>query len=133
MLQEKGFKGSGNIAGVDYSVSRRTTHLDIPLQLMVKPFKWFTFLVGPQYSFLLQQNDAINVGGNSSQTEQEVKDVNLRKNLFGTIIGFDLNFGKIVLSGRWGWDVSDNHGDGTSNAPRYRNRWAQGTIGYRFY
>lgn len=133
VLQEKGFKASGRLNGFDYSVSRRTTHLDIPLQFMVKPFRWFTFLIGPQYSFLLQQNDALNVEGNSVQSEREFKEVNLRRNLLGTILGIDLNFGRIVLSGRSGWDVTSNHGDGTSSSPRYRNRWLQATIGYRFY
>jgi hypothetical protein len=133
MLQEKGFKASGRFEGMDYSVSRRTTHLDVPLQLMVKPFRWFTFLIGPQYSYLLKQDDALNIEGSNVQREQEFKDVSLRKNLFGTLVGIDLNFRHIVVSWRSGWDVTSNHGDGTSSSPRYRNRWSQLTLGYRFY
>jgi hypothetical protein len=133
MLQEKGFRASGRYEGLEYSFSRRTTHLDIPLQFMFKPFKWFTFLIGPQYSFVLQENNAVNIAGSSAQQQSEFNNVNLRKNLFGTLVGIDLNFGHIVLSGRSGWDVTSNHGDGTSSSPRYRNRWLQATIGYRFY
>ena len=134
MLQEKGFKGTGRTnEGLPYSISRRTTHLDVPIQFMFKPTRWFTFLIGPQYSYVLKQNDAINIEGNSTQTEKDFGGVNLRRNLFGSLVGFDLNFKHIVLSWRSGWDISTNNGDGTSTAPRYKNHWIQGTIGYRFY
>jgi hypothetical protein len=134
MLQEKGFKGSGRTSeGVTYSIARRTTNVDIPLEFMFKPFRWLTFLLGPQYSYVLQQDDVVNYSGNSIQTQQDLGPTNLRKNLFGTIGGVDLNFKHVVLSYRSGWDVSSNNGDGTSSSPSYKNSWWQATIGYRFY
>jgi hypothetical protein len=47
--------------------------------------------------------------------------------------GFDITMKHIVLSARAGWDLQENHSDGTSSTPRYKNVWYQGTIGYRFY
>jgi hypothetical protein len=133
VLQQKGFEGSGVILGDRYVISRTTTHLDFPLQLQFKPFKWFTFLVGPQYSVLLKQTDSFGFDGNSVAQRQAFDSEDPRRGTLGTILGIDLNFGHLVLSGRSGWDVDDNPKSGTGLTPGYRNRWLQGTIGYRFY
>ncbi len=133
LVSQKGFQGSGVIAGENYLLSRTTTHLDVPLQLLVKPFSFFSFVAGVQYSYLLKQTDRFTFGTNSQEQSREFENDNIRKNIFGSVIGFDINLGHIVLSGRSGWDVTSNHGDGSSSTPRYKNRWLQGTIGYRIY
>jgi hypothetical protein len=133
MLLQKGFTGSGRLLGESYQITRTTTHLDFPVQAMIKPFRWFTFLLGPNYSFMLKQNDRLTSGGNIAEQEKVFAQDDISKNTFGFISGFDLNIRHIVLSGRWGWDLHNNASTTAAGTPRYKNSWVQGTIGYRFY
>jgi hypothetical protein len=133
LIQQKGFQGSGRIGGESYLISRTTTHLDIPLQLQFKPFKWLSLVGGPQYSYMLKQTDRFTYGSNSDEQSKEFDNDNIRRNIFGTVIGLDIMVQHFVISGRSGWDMVSNHGDGTSSTPRYKNMWLQGTIGYRLY
>jgi hypothetical protein len=133
VLQQKGFEGTGAMLGDRYVISRTTTHIDIPIQGQLKLFKWFTFLLGPQFSFLMKQTDSYNFEGNTAAQTQEFQNEDLRNATLGTITGIDLNFGHLVLSGRSGWDLNESHKAGSTVTPRYRNMWLQGTIGYRFY
>jgi len=130
---QKGFQGTGNIGGEDYLITRTTNHLEIPLQLQVKPFAFISALAGVQYSYLLSQNDRTTFGANSTEQKQEFAHDNIRKNMFGAVVGFDINIGHMVISGRSGWDLLSNHGDGNSSTPRYKNMYLQGTFGYRLY
>jgi len=43
----------------------------------------------------------------------------------------DINLNNIVIGARAGWDLFNNNGDGTSTTPRYKNVWAQATVGIR--
>ncbi len=133
VFAQKGFQGSGVIAGDDYLITRTTNHLEIPLQLQVKPFAFFSALAGVQYSYLLSQKDRFTFGPNSTEQTQEFENDNIRRNMFGAVVGFDINIGHMVISGRSGWDLTSNHGDGNSSTPRYKNMWLQGTFGYRLY
>lgn len=133
IFQQKGFEGSGRLFGESYAVSRTTTHIDIPVQLQVKLFKWFSFLVGPNYSYMLRQGDTFTYHSGSLGTNRDFENTDLRRSTFGTVIGIDINFGHLVLSGRSGWDVSPSQAQIRAGIPDYRNRWIQGTIGYRFY
>jgi hypothetical protein len=133
LISQKGFQGSGTIKNENYLITRTTTHLDIPLQLQVKPFHFFSVVGGVMYSYLLNQKDRITFGNNYEEQKQEFDNVNIRRNTFGSVIGFDVNVAHFVFSGRSCWDMISNHGDGTSSTPRYKNMWLQGTIGYRIY
>jgi len=132
MLSQKGFQGSGTIIGTPYSFSRTTTFLDIPLLLQVKPAKFVTIVVGPQYSFLLKQKDVYTFGANSVEQEEEFENENIRKNILGFTAGADFHIYKFLISTRVGWDFQNNRGDGTSYTPRYKNQWLQLTVGYKF-
>lgn len=132
LLSQKGFKGEGSILGSDYSFTRTTTYIDIPLQLALKPSEFITIVAGPQYSFLARQDDSFTGSLVSFSQEQEFENDNVRNNIFGFVAGVDININPIVLGARFGWDIRDNHGDGSSSTPRYRNEWFQGTIGYTF-
>lgn len=57
LLSQKGFQGTGSLLGSSYSFTRTTTYLDIPLLFAIRPTEFISFLVGPQYSFLLNQKD----------------------------------------------------------------------------
>ena len=129
IYSQKGFQGSGTFLGSSYEFKRTTSYLDIPLQLQLKPSEFVTFVVGPQYSFLLSRNDEFESGTFSGNEQEEFENDNLRKNLAGFVFGLDVYSGNVVFSGRAGWDVQQNNGDGTSDRPRYKNQWVQFTLG----
>jgi hypothetical protein len=133
LLAQKGFKGAGIIGTDVYNLERTTTHLDIPLQLQLKPFSWLSMLAGVQYSYLLRQRDEFTQGNEFETIHQEFNNDDIRRNLLGVVMGGDLNFWHVVFSGRAGWDLLANHGDGNSTTPQYKNLWFQMTIGYRVY
>jgi len=133
LISQKGYKATGTLLGTSYSDTRTTTYLDIPLQLQLKPVDFITLLAGVQYSYLLHQNDIYAFGANSNAQDQEFKNDNARKNIFGAIVGADVNVGHFVFSLKACWDLQNNAGDGSSYTPRYKNVWLQGTIGFRMY
>lgn len=131
LVSQKGFQGSGTLFDYPYSYSKTTTYLDIPLQATVKPVKNITILGGVQYSYLLHEKTKYTFGDNSTSQQEAFDADKLRKNIFGFVGGIDVNVKNLVVSGRLGWDAVDNHGDGTSSTPTYKNRWVQLTLGYR--
>ena len=133
LISQKGFKSSGNLLSNPYSDTRTTTFVDVPLQLQIKPAEFLTFLVGVQYSYLVHQRDVYVFGSNSSAQDQEFKNDNARKNIFGAVLGLDVNIKHFVLSGKACWDLQNNSGNGSSSTPRYRNAWLQVTVGYRIF
>ncbi|MEX2484059.1 MAG: porin family protein [Brumimicrobium sp.] len=132
LLSQKGFKGRGSFLGSDYSFKRTTTYIDIPLQFQLKPSRYVTILVGPQYSYLIKQKDEFNSDFIDSSDEDEFENDNIRRNMLGIVAGLDVNIQKFVFGARMGWDFQNNHGDGSSNTPRYKNVWLQGTVGFYF-
>lgn len=131
LVSQKGFKGSGILLGQPYSFSRTLTYFDVPLQLQIKPIKYLTIVVGPQYSFLFNEKSTYTLGSNSVEQEKEFDNDNIRKNILGFVAGADINISHLVLSGRVGFDITKNNGDGSSTVPRYKNQWAQFTIGFK--
>lgn len=133
LLSHKGFQASGRLLGTSYNFTRTTTYIDFPLQFALKPVEFITLLAGPQYSYLINQRDVFSNSTVSFAQEEEFKQDNISKNIFGVVGGLDINIKHIVLGGRAGWDIQNNNGDGTSSTPRYKNAWFQGTIGYKFF
>lgn len=131
LISQKGFKGEGSLLGLPYSFSRTTTYLDVPLQLQLKPADFLTFVVGPQFSYLVNQQDRFSFAGGNLLQEQEFKNENNRKNVLGFVFGADLIFGHVLMSARAGWDFQNNIGDGTSTTPRYKNQLLQFTLGVK--
>ena len=133
IYSEKGFKATGAFLGSSYSATRTTTYIDVPILLAIKPISYLTILAGPQYSFLIKQNN--NFTGTLATIDQQkiFDNDNIRKNVLGLTGGVDINLSSFVVSARAGWDVQNNNGDGTSTTPRYKNAWYQATIGYRLF
>jgi hypothetical protein len=129
LISQKGLKGTGTLLLNQYSFTRTTTYLDVPLQVYILPVKYLKILGGPQYSYLMHQKDVYSFGANSIEQEQEFKNENVRKNILGFVFGLDLNISQAVISARMGWDFQANNGDGTSFTPNYKNRWVQFTVG----
>ncbi len=132
IYSQKGYKGSGSITLIDYQYTRNTDFLDVPLQLQLKPSRYLTILGGPEYSFLLHKKLNINSGNITVQQQTDIENNNIRKNTLGVIGGLDINILPLVISGRVGWDLQHNNGDGTSTNPRFRNVWFQTTLGLSF-
>lgn len=133
LYSQKGFQASGSILGSDYGLKRTSTYIDVPLLFAFKPSEFFTFLAGPQYSYLVNQRDVYTSGTSSIEQQKDFANKNLRKNIFCLTGGIDITLKHIVLGARAGWDIQNNNGDGTSTNPQYKNVWYQATIGYRFY
>jgi len=133
LFSQKGYKGSGSFLGSEYTYSRTSNYIDLPLLLAIKPVSFITILAGPQYSFLIKEtykfeNEFLNIND-----EQVFENDNIRKNTLCLLGGVDLNFKQLVIGARVGWDLQNNNGDGTSTTPRYKNIWYQGTLGYRLF
>jgi hypothetical protein len=131
LISQKGFQGSGTLYGFPYSFSRTTTYFDIPILFQVKPLQYLTLLAGPEYSYLIHETDNYTYGLNSSEQQQAFSNDNIRKNIFGIEMGADVIISHLVFSGRLGWDLQTNNGNGTSSTPRYKNQWAQLTVGFK--
>lgn len=132
IYSEKGFKATGAFLGSNYSVTRTTTYIDVPLLLAVKPVSFLTILAGPQYSFLIKQDNNFSSSLATIDQQKIFDNDNIRKNVLGLTGGVDINLSNFVIGARAGWDVQNNNGDGTSTTPRYKNVWYQATLGFRF-
>jgi hypothetical protein len=133
LFSQKGFRANGVLLSNNYGLTRTTSFIDVPIFFAVKPTPALTLLIGPQYSYLIRQKDVVDNGTNSVAQEQEFENDNIRRNILCFAAGGDINIDHSVFSGRIGWDIQNNKGDGTSSTPRYKNIWYQFTIGYRFY
>ena len=131
LFSQKGFKATSSVLGNDVSLTRTTNYIDVPIFLAVKPSEMVTILVGPQYSFLMKQKDVFSSPITNTTTVNDFNNDNLRKNTLCLVTGLDINLNSIVVGARVGWDLFDNNGDGTSTTPRYKNVWAQATVGIR--
>jgi len=132
LFSQKGFKATGSILGSEYSFTRTTNYLDVPLMVSFKPSEFFSIVAGPQYSYLLSRKEVFHTSAITLEQEDEFTNDNIRKNTFCVTGGVDINVSHIVLGARVGWDLFNNNGDGTSTTPRYKNVWYQATVGYRF-
>lgn len=131
LLSQRGFKASGSFLTMPYELKRTSTYLDIPLLFSIRPTPFLSIVLGPQYSYLLNQKDNFQSSLFSYEVEEEFKNDNIRKNTLCFVGGVDVNLGHFVIGARVGTDLMNNRGDGTSNTPRYKNVWGQMTFGVR--
>ncbi len=133
IYSEKGFKASGSFLGSNYSATRTTTYIDVPILLAIKPTNFITILAGPQYSFLVKQNNNFASSLATADQQRIFDNDNIRKNTLGLTGGVDINLSNFVIGARASYDVQNNNGDGSSTTPRYKNALYQATIGYRLF
>jgi len=131
MYSQKGYKATGSFLGTGYEYTRTTSYLDIPLLLQVKPIPMLTFVAGPQFSYLLETKNSFN-GSTTSTQEAGINSDNYKKNIYGFVVGADVNIDHLVLSGRAGWDINQSDVDGNTTSPRYKNQVIQLTLGFTF-
>ena len=131
LFSQKGFQGSGVILGSEYSFTRTTNYIDVPLLFAFKPLSSITFLAGPQYSYLVKESYKYKSDLVTINQEEEFKNDNIRKNVLCFLGGIDFNLNNVVIGTRVGWDLQTNKGNGTSSTPRYKNMWYQATLGFK--
>lgn len=131
LFSQKGFVATSTILGADVTMTRTTNYIDVPLFLAIKPNEMLTLLVGPQYSFLTKQNDKFTNPIADFEVNEDFETDNIRKNTLCLVGGVDFNLSNFVIGARVGMDMFNNNGDGTTTTPRYKNVWAQATVGFR--
>jgi hypothetical protein len=131
LISQKGFKSTGTVLGLPYTMTRTTTYIDVPIFFAVKPVSFITLVAGPQFSYLIKKRDQFESSFISTDIKQEFENENVRKNIMSLALGADININHFVLGARVAFDVQKNNGDGTNTTPRYKNVWFQGTIGLR--
>lgn len=132
MVSQKGFQATGYMFGSQYSFTRTTTYIDVPVLFAIKPVEFLSIVLGPQYSFLIKQRDVYTNGVTTYEQETEFENDNIRKNTLCFTGGADVNIKQLVFGARVGWDLLNNNGNGTTSTPRYKNVWYQATVGFRF-
>lgn len=133
MFAQKGYSATNYIEGGSVSYIRRTDHLEIPILLQLKPVGFISLVVGPQFSYMTYREERFKSANITTVQKQEIENDNIRKNTLGAVTGIDFYVLRhLLISGRVGWDLQDNNGDGTTSFPRYRNIWFQSTLGLRF-
>lgn len=130
-FSQRGFSATGKFLGATYKFTRTSSYIDIPLLFAIKPMPTLTLLIGPQYSYLLSQKNVFANGTTTIDQEKAFDNENYRKNVLCFLGGADLSLNHLVLGARVGWDMVNNHGDGTSDTPRYKNVWFQATVGFK--
>jgi len=129
LFSQKGFQGTGKVIGFNYSFTRTTSFIDIPLLFALKPNQFMTILIGPQYSYLIKQSDSFESELYKQEIEQEFKNDDIQDNILGFIFGLDVHLNNFQIGGRVGMDFMNNKADGESTTPRYKNVWGQLTLG----
>lgn len=132
LFSQKGYMAEGILFGSKYIITRTSNYIDIPLLLVINPAEYFSFVVGPQYSYLLSQKNKFENAQTSIEQEKEFDDESTRPSMFGFTGGFDTHFSAIILGGRVGWDFLKNNTDEETATPRYKNKWFQVTLGFSF-
>jgi len=133
LYSQKGYKATGPGVLGDYDYHRYNNFLDIPLLLRINPSKDLGIVIGPQYSYLLTTHTKFNSGTTAYEQNVNNENNNIRKNIFGGVIGLDCNLSNnVYFYGRYTIDFKNNNGDGTSSTPAYKNQVIQLGLGLLF-
>lgn len=132
MFSQKGYQASGEFLGVNYKSVRTANWLDVPMLLSIRPASFLSVVAGPQFSFLLSQNDKFTAGDFTESQQENFENNDWRKFMLGLHAGVDINIKNFTISPRAMVDFLDNRGEGTATDPEYKNFAIQLTLGYRF-
>lgn len=126
LFSQKGYRATGSSLTGNYDYRRQLNFLDIPLLLRINASKSFGIVAGPQYSYLLSTKTSFTSGSASYVQTVKNENDNISKNIFGGVVGFDVNLNSnLFLYGRYTIDFKNNNGDGTSTTPAYKNQVIQ--------
>jgi hypothetical protein len=133
LYSQKGYKSTGNYLGQDYDYRRHTDFIDVPLLLKLNASEQFGFVIGPQFSFLTSTRTVVKSGANSMEQTVDNDNSNLRKNVLGGVIGFDINLDRhAFVYARYTLDLQIDNGNGSPSTPEYRNQVFQLGLGLLF-
>jgi len=133
LFSQKGYRATGTAALNNYDYRRSLNCLDIPLLVRINLAKELGIVAGPQYSYLLSTTTSFKSGTTSYMESVKNDNDNIRRNVFGGVIGLDINLDRnFFLYGRYTIDFKNNNGDGTSSTPAYKNQVFQAGIGILF-
>lgn len=131
LFSQKGYQATGSVFGSEVSFTRTSNYIDVPIFFTVKPDDMVTIMIGPQYSYLINQKDVFVNPISNVVVEEDFATDNIRKNTLCLVTGFDVNLDRFVIGARVGWDLFNNNGDGTSTTPNNKNVYGQATVGFR--
>jgi len=129
---QKGYKTSGStVVNGPYEYNITSNFIDVPILARFAPSKSFAILAGPQYSFLMSTKTKFTSTNTTYQNLVENDNNNLKKNIFGGVIGFEAGTEAVIFSARYNIDFQQNNGDGSSTTPKYKNQLFAIGIGIR--
>lgn len=131
VYSQKGYKTTGSsLLGGPYEYKVTTNFVELPLLLNIQASSNFNIHVGPQVSFLTSTTETFDQGETEYRNTVEEDNDNLKKSLFGGVVGVGFNLGpKTSLYGRYAIDLQQNNENGTSQTPRYKNQVFQVGLG----
>ena len=133
MFSQKGYKQTGSFLDVATEYSVTTNFIEIPILAKINATDKFSFVIGPQVSFLSSTTVKFTSGDQSTQNRVKETNDNLKKRLVGGVAGFGYDFTKALsLNGRYALDLQKNNENGTSGTPVYKNQVFQLGLGFKF-
>jgi hypothetical protein len=133
LYSQKGYKSTGTTLGQEYDYRRHTNFVDVPLLLRLNASENFGFVIGPQFSFLTSTRTVVKSGDNSMEQTVDNDNSNLRKNILGGVIGFDVNLDHhAFVYARYTLDLQNDNGNGSPTTPAYKNQVFQLGLGVLF-
>jgi Outer membrane protein beta-barrel domain len=133
VFSQKGYKSTSTFLGTDYEYSVTTNFIEVPILAKINATDAFSVFLGPQVSFLASTATKFTKGDDSYQNLVKETNKNLKKSLFGGVVGvgFDVT-PQVNINARYALDFQKNNENGTSETPVYKNQVFQLSLGYRF-
>lgn len=119
IYSQKDFKANSRLIGRVYSFTRTNRFMAVPIHLQLKMGTMFSFLIGPQFSFLNQTIDGYNEASISITQLKEITNVNIKKIIPGATLGFDDYVNQLLISATVDSHLQKNKENVTSYKPRY--------------
>ena len=133
VYSQKGYQTSGTVLSGDYDYRVTTNFIDVPLLAKFWLSEGLNLSVGPQVSFLLSTTESFKSGSEEYRNTVTEQNKNLKKSLFGGVVGFGYEVGKQVgITARYALDFQKNNEDGSSEIPPYKNQVIQVGLTYQF-
>lgn len=132
LIAQRGVKATDATGATPYTLDRTTTYLDFPVFITYQPTRFFSLLLGPQFSRLLNQRDTFSEG-TSTQIKETFQQAAVRDNSVSILLGADFYTSRLVIGTRLGWDTRSNSSHNTTSMPPLKYVWYQITLGYSLF
>ena len=114
--------------------TQKSDFIDLPLLLKLKLARNFSFVIGPQVSFLTSTQNVYDNGFVTTvQTQYNQDYQGYNKTLLDGVLGIGINLNQNVeLRGRYTIDLQSNASYAASNNPQYNNQVWQIGLAFKF-